>query len=526
MLLDNSSHSLSALGIGVLSVFVLFVCKFYNDRKNYPPGPFPLPFIGNFLLFKGVKKHVHHILEDIGKTYGGLFTFYMGNQPQIVVTDATLGLEILKRHQFAGRPHIPLVDIIFEKNSANVMFSDFNKEWEVLRKVTHSAVRKYAAGEGLPDLVARVVDNQINKIRNEEEIEMVDFFDSTMYSILAASLFGHEYTAEEPEIKTWIECVKWRFESFTSIVLWSYVPFWKYIDRTTSKKLYDTTGFQKSFAAEKYHEHMDSFEPGKIRDFTDALIAAKKEAEDEQSGSPQVLKYLKPHNIQNAMQDLFLAGVETSRITLLWSFAILASFPDVQTRIREEVLYNIPNKDVPTLAHRSKCHYTTAFVSEVLRWRMMAPTGIPHKTTVDVELNGYKFKKNTMITVLLSSSLNNKEIWGDPEIFRPERFLDNEGHFIPRVNPFYIPFSVGRRTCPGEKMALADMFFIIARFMQQTEGHEIVLPKPVDLNGDIYETGTWSPHHYSIGLKEIKEDTTTNSTFSHKENDSSVSVSL
>lgn len=506
ILLDNPSHTFSALVVGLLSVCLLFVIKFYVNRRNYPAGPFPLPILGNILMFRGVKKHVHHIFEDIGAKYGGIFTFYMGNEPQVIVTDPHLGLEILKRHQFAGRPSIPLIDIMFEEGSADVIFSDFNKEWEVLRKVIHSAVRKYAAGDRLPVLVAQVVDNLVKKTDTKKPIDMFVFLEKIMYTILAASAFGHQYTSEDEEIRNWIEAIDFRFKNFTPIVLWTYLPFWKYIDRQTNRKLQEITEYQKQFAAKKYHEHEESFESGKIRDFTDALIFAKREAQDEENGSPQVLKYLKPHNIQNAMQDLFLAGVETSRITLLWAFLILASYPEVQSKVREEVLGNIVKKEVPNLTHKNKCHYTTSFVAEVLRWRLLAPTGVPHKTTVDVEIDGHKFKKDTMITVVLTSGLNDKETWGDPEVFRPERFLDGNGQYIPRINALYTPFSAGRRTCPGEKLALADIFFVIARFIQLTEGFEIILPKAVDLGGNINETAAFTPNHYNIALKKIEDD--------------------
>ncbi len=64
------------------------------------------------------------------------------------------------------------------------------------------------------------------------------------------------------------------------------------------------------------------------------------------------------------------------------------------------------------------------------------------------------------------------ETWPDPEEFRPERFLDDDGNFVP--NPAWMPFSTGRRACLGEAMANADMHLCITSIFQ----HFSVVPDP------------------------------------------------
>lgn len=73
--------------------------------------------------------------------------------------------------------------------------------------------------------------------------------------------------------------------------------------------------------------------------------------------------------------------------------------------------------------------------------------------------------------------------WTDPEVFRPERFLADNGEHNAR-HPAFVPFGVGRRVCLGEKLALADLFFTVARLLQGTRGKEIALPGSVNLFGD------------------------------------------
>ena len=97
------------------------------------------------------------------------------------------------------------------------------------------------------------------------------------------------------------------------------------------------------------------------------------------------------------------------------------------------------------------------------------PTGVPHKATVDVELGGHLIKKDTTVIFFVTTAMHDKDTWKDPEVFRPERFLDEKERFMSRPHPEYIPFSAGRRSYPGEKIALANLFFIVSGLIQRTK---------------------------------------------------------
>ncbi|CAM1154395.1 Uncharacterised protein g11205 [Pycnogonum litorale] len=56
-----------------------------------------------------------------------------------------------------------------------------------------------------------------------------------------------------------------------------------------------------------------------------------------------------------------------------------------------------------------------------------------------------------------------KELWGDPEIFRPSRFLNEDGQvFRPE---YLIPFGIGKRICPGESLAKAEIFLFFTTLL-------------------------------------------------------------
>lgn len=72
--------------------------------------------------------------------------------------------------------------------------------------------------------------------------------------------------------------------------------------------------------------------------------------------------------------------------------------------------------------------------------------------------------------------MHDPDVFDDPESFKPERFIDSYGSYLSTRHPRLIPFGMGRRVCLGEKLALADLFLIIANLLQSTNGCQFVLP--------------------------------------------------
>jgi cytochrome P450 len=77
---------------------------------------------------------------------------------------------------------------------------------------------------------------------------------------------------------------------------------------------------------------------------------------------------------------------------------------------------------------------------------------VPHKSLCDTTLGGFKVPKDTVVLASIFNLHNDKGIWGDPENFRPERFLGGDGK-LNLKNDFSLPFGAGRRLCAGETFA-------------------------------------------------------------------------
>jgi cytochrome P450 family 2 subfamily U polypeptide 1 len=280
------------------------------------------------------------------------------------------------------------------------------------------------------------------------------------------------------------------------------LPFLKYISPYHSriqKRANQISLDIRGNVIKQYREHLKTYQPGSTRDFADALIFAKEEAEAESLESKE---YLNDTNLGLTLLDLFLAGTDTTKGTMQWLILLMANFPEMQNKMREEIDEFVGDQ-VVIIDHKNNLNYVQAFISETLRFRPVVPLGVAHKATVDSSIGGILFKKGTTITLNHYACLHDPDKWVQPELFNPMRFIDEAGKHSSR-NPSFVPFGTGRRMCLGEKLALTDLLFITCRLLQATKGFSISLPGgpgSADLTGDLKVPSNLSTRSYKIMLK-------------------------
>jgi len=132
---------------------------------------------------------------------------------------------------------------------------------------------------------------------------------------------------------------------------------------------------------EKYKSHLNDYQFGQIRDFTDALIFAK---EDSLKNEKESAPYLSDGNLTMTLSDLFSAGSDTTQFTLRWVLLFMANYPEMQRKMREEVEEQIGDR-IPVQNDKQNCD-VNAFISETLRHRIIVELGVGHKAVCDVEM--------------------------------------------------------------------------------------------------------------------------------------------
>ncbi|RZC78338.1 hypothetical protein C5167_002852 [Papaver somniferum] len=181
-------------------------------------------------------------------------------------------------------------------------------------------------------------------------------------------------------------------------------------------------------------------------------------------------------DFQNKIHAVITAASDTTSLTLTWALALLITNPSVLKKAQDELDTkvgkdrNVEEHDVNDLV------YLQAVVKETLRMYAAAPLDVPHEAIADCKIGGYEVRAGTRLVVNLWKLHRDPRVWSNPSEFKPERFLSQldggsggeAANLDFRGQDFeYLPFSSGRRICPGIDFAIQTVHMALARLLHE-----------------------------------------------------------
>ncbi|KAH7931977.1 hypothetical protein HPB52_025068 [Rhipicephalus sanguineus] len=180
--------------------------------------------------------------------------------------------------------------------------------------------------------------------------------------------------------------------------------------------------------------------------------------------------------------SFLLAGTASTAGTIQWHMVKHAMEPDtLQARVQREIDEVIGRERQPTWEDRLRMPFTMASVWEMDRWKTSTPLGVPREASEDTVVDEFFIPKGTVIMANFWAAHFDSKFWKDPEKFDPTRFLNEDGTLMARKPECHLPFSFGKRTCPGEILATVEIFLAVTSLLQRFR----VLPAgkmPFDIN--------------------------------------------
>ncbi|XP_043248159.1 probable cytochrome P450 303a1 [Colletes gigas] len=289
-------------------------------------------------------------------------------------------------------------------------------------------------------------------------IQMNNAFGVTVLNTLWRMMAGKRYNIDDEELNylQWI-LTKLLKEIDMIGAPFGHFPILRFIAPEMSgyKSFLETHQELWKFLRDELDKHKNTFTAESPRDLMDIYLTVLK--------SKNYSKTFSESQLLAICMDLFMAGSETTSKALSFCFLYLILFPNVQKKAHEEIDRVIGRDRPPTLKDKAKLTYMNAVVLESVRMFMGRTLNVPHRALKDTSILGHRIPKDTMLIVNFNRILMD-ESWGDPEDFRPERFIDESGNII-TPQTFY-PFSTGRHRCIGEKLAKSNLFVIITALLQ------------------------------------------------------------
>ena len=252
--------------IVLLTIYVVFTIW---ENRNLPPGPFPLPVLGN-LLSVGLKQP-YRDLANMMEKYGKLFRIHMGSRKVIVINSYDIAREALvtKAEDFAGRPH-HFFGSIFGRNSTDIAFQTFSKGWKTQHKITVTALRLTEDKAQVATHVEQLCDTFLSY--NGKPFCPRDIIFKSFGNCLSSLIFGQENKLDDQELDALIDALHVFAKSLGAANFIDTFPIFKYIPFDIIRKAERAGQIRDEIFERKFKEHVSTFQKDNIRDLIDAML--------------------------------------------------------------------------------------------------------------------------------------------------------------------------------------------------------------------------------------------------------------
>ncbi|CAJ2501539.1 Uu.00g043920.m01.CDS01 [Anthostomella pinea] len=475
--LSSVDLSYTWLSVAILVITpLIFLIHDYSLYLRMPPGPRPLPFIGNNHQLPQSQPWLQ--FEKWSKIYGPIFTIWIGRLPTVVISDPVVAAELMEKrsNKYSSRPRmVAMGELLWDGGS--VLVQPYGKEWSVRRKLLHYALTPKALRlyKPIQEAEASRLCYQLLSAPEDYEKLLERFTSSIVFSVS----YGHRIDSLDAEV------IRQRFE-FMHYSSSLNVPG-KYLVESFPVLKYVPNVFAPWKADIQHHGRREAAANMALVDVVKGDIAQAKAKGAPDSVPDSLCKLLlelrSSQSIPLSDRDfsfvpasLFGAGADTTASTLCTAFLAFVTHPEALRAAQAEVDAVIGSTRSPTFADEPNLPYIRALVKEVLRWRPVAVLGgTPHSSTEDDIYGGYLIPKGTTVLGNLWAINLNELYYPNSHVFDPRRFLDPvsekqplEGGMRGKTHPAkagHSSFGWGRRICPGADLAANSLFVALAKLV-------------------------------------------------------------
>ncbi|CAB4282032.1 unnamed protein product [Prunus armeniaca] len=481
------------LGLFIAVIVAITISKLRGKRFKLPPGPIPVPVFGNWLQVGDDLNHRN--LTDLAKKFGDIFLLRMGQRNLVVVSSPDLAKEVLHTQgvEFGSRTRNVVFDI-FTGEGQDMVFTVYGEHWRKMRRImtvpffTNKVVQQYR--HGWESEAAAVVED-VKKYPGSATNGMVlrRRLQLMMYNNMYRIMFDRRFESEEDPLFMKLKGLNGERSRLAQSFDYNYGDFIPILRPFLRGYLKICKEVKEKRIRLKLSSTKTTTNEG-LKCAIDHILDAQQKGE------------INEDNVLYIVENINVAAIETTLWSIEWGIAELVNHPEIQKKLRDELDSVLGPGVQITEPEIQKLPYLQAVIKETLRLRMAIPLLVPHMNLNDAKLGSYDIPAESKILVNAWWLANNPALWKKPEEFRPERFLEEEAKVEANGNDFrYLPFGVGRRSCPGIILALPILGITLGRLVQNFE----LLPPPGQSKLDTTEKGgQFSLHilkHSTIVLK-------------------------
>ncbi|XP_044587035.1 probable cytochrome P450 305a1 [Cotesia glomerata] len=488
----------NVLCVIVICLITILAAIYFAKSKDAPPGPYPWPIFGNLKLLRKLSKKFggqHIAFLKLSKTYNSdVINIRLGSSNIIVVCGLESIQKILRDENYDARPWNEFVKIRNMGLKKGITMAD-GSEWKkmrgwLVRSLRNLGFSRNEMSKKLNDELEIIFDKL--KLQNTRPLHIKPIIAPVIINGIWSLVTGKRIH-EEKRLLYFLDLMERRAKAFDIAGgMLSIFPWIRHFAPKTSgyELLVTLNNELKIFLMDTIEEHKKAYVKGSENDLIDMFLTEMYQENGPEEGFTE-------DQLLMILIDIFIAGVQTTTVTLDFLFLYMTVNQDVQSKLHNELDSAIGTNNLPQLSDRPILPFTEAVITESQRLRLVTPIIGPRRALNETYLNGYKIPKNACILMNVYSIHTDSTLFENPHLFNPERFIQDN---VYTPSKKLILFGGGHRRCPGETVARSAIFLLFAGIMKN---YKLLPVSSNDLPETDPQSGlTISPKPYEVLLVE------------------------
>ncbi|KAF8266320.1 cytochrome P450 [Lactarius quietus] len=446
---------------GLISFFVsLSSIRYYRRRRGflYPPGPRPLPLVGNILDVPTSFSWLTY--TELSRKYGDIMSLHIFGTVIIVLNTTKVTKDLLDKRGdiYSDRPVIQIFEMM--KLWWLVPFARYADFWRHARKLLDPAFRPGPMKAYRPLIQSKTHTFLTRLLACPGEWEA--HIERLQGELVMAITYGYEVKeGHDRKLYAARELSTLASESaLPGALLVNELPLLRHIPEWMPWFSYKPIAhLGHNLGQEVVHEPMWFVKESILNGTARSSLALACLRQTEKLRGPEREKA--EEVIAGTLGSTYSAGTDSTVSAILSLLITVLLNPDVQLRAQRELDLVTGRERLPTFEDRPRLPFIDAMCKEVLRWQPIAPLSVPHATTQDDIYDGFLIPKCAVVLANTWAILHDPAVYPEPDAFKPERFLDKEGN-LRDDSIFSSAFGYGRRVCPGRHLVEMTLFIVTA----------------------------------------------------------------
>ncbi|KAI6135874.1 cytochrome P450 [Pisolithus croceorrhizus] len=463
----------SILAIAIYVFYRLLIRNLRPSSSRYPPGPKPLPFVGN--LRDLARKELWLRAETWKRVYGRITYLHVCGLGVVFLNTPEAVFELLDKRGsiYSDRPHLVMANELCGCEDM-VAFTPYGETSRRQRRLLQTALGPASIRNYHPLL--ELETKPFLRRLLENPAGYMDHIRRYAGGLTLSVVYGHQVKSNDDEFlrlaEDCIDLLANRIASSGQIWLVDVFPILKHIPlwfpgASFKRQAVQWKAMMQEFVDRPYNLVLDEMRKGTARPcFVSMLVdpdtysgvgvgAASESSIHENDNFKNIFRHAKEpkkaystttqdHDLRWTANSIYSGSIETSLAFLSLFILAMVQNPHVLAQAQAEIDNVTGGRRLPTFDDRERLRYCDAVFAETLRWGVPVPLSLPHRLKEDDVYEGMFIPKGSLIFGNIWGILRDEKLYPEPDVFKPERFLNTAN-----ASSTAVPDSAARESRPS-----------------------------------------------------------------------------